>query len=185
MNKWSAGEQVIDRYDISIPPDLPPGQYTIKLKLADAPRPVFSQTVEIVAVQRSFTPPNLAHRPDLRFGDSIKLVGYEITPAGANELTVKVAWQATGIPDRDYTVFVHLNNPDGSTFSQHDSQPSRPTSRWIVGEVISDSYTLKMPPGTYKIELGLYMQENGLRLPIRDAKGQYWGDALTIDEFAP
>lgn len=180
MTKWMPGETVIDRYDIPIPPDFPPGQYQISMTLDGALQPVFSVPIQIVAQSREFTIPKLAHMGDWRFGESISLVGYEVQKAGDGQVTVRLAWQARSTPDRDYTVFVHLVNPDGSIFSQRDSQPSRPTSQWINGEVVTDTYTLPTPPGSYTVKVGLYLQDNGLRLSVSDANGSAAGDEVEL-----
>jgi hypothetical protein len=179
MARWSAGEQVIDRYDVPIPPDFPPGEFRLTLTTDGALRPAFSTTLNVVAVSRNFTPPDLANRLDLRLGDSITLVGYEIQTS-ARKATVQLAWQALGRPDRSYTVFVHVLNPDGTIFSQQDSPPSRPTSQWIEREVITDMYTLALPAGEYRIEAGLYVQESGLRLPVTDSAGREIGDSVRL-----
>ncbi|MCC7448597.1 MAG: hypothetical protein IT324_14350, partial [Anaerolineae bacterium] len=180
MTRWTAGEPVLDRYDVPIPHDLAPGDYQLNLTLDCAASPIFSAPLHVIEVKRAFTPPQLAHTVDWHFGDSIGLIGYEAQKTGDQQITIQVAWQARAIPDRDYTVFVHLMNPDGSMFSQQDRPPARPTSQWVQGEVITDTYTLPIPSGTYEITIGLYLQDNGLRLPVRNSEGQPMGDAAVL-----
>ena len=37
--QWAGGEVVEDRYVLRLPPDLPPGEYTLEIGLYDANRP--------------------------------------------------------------------------------------------------------------------------------------------------
>jgi len=180
MSQWTPGEPVTDRYDVPIPNDLAPGDYRISLALGCGASPVFALPVRVIEVKREFTPPQLAHAVDWRFGDSIDLIAYEAQKTDDQHITIKVAWQARAVPDRDYTVFVHLMKPDGSMFSQQDRPPARPTSEWVKGEVITETYTLPIPPGSYQITIGLYLQDNGLRLPVRNNDGQAMGDAAEL-----
>ncbi|MCC7450624.1 MAG: phospholipid carrier-dependent glycosyltransferase [Anaerolineae bacterium] len=180
MTQWRAGEPVTDRYDVPIPNDLAPGDYRISLALGCDSSPVFALPVRVIEVKRTFVPPSLAHTVDWRFGDSIGLIAYEVQKADDQHVTIKVAWQARAVPDRDYTVFVHLMNPDGSMFSQQDRPPARPISRWVKGEVITETYTLPIPSGNYRITVGLYLQDNGLRLPVQNSAGQIVGDAAEL-----
>jgi hypothetical protein len=185
IRAWRPGQQVLDHYDVSIPANFAPGDYRLVLALGGASRPVFSLPLQVIAVARQFTAPALAHRVDLRFGDAITLLGYTVQKGSDQHVTVTLAWQARAVPAQDYTVFVHLANPDGTLFSQQDSPPSRPTSQWVVGEVIADTYTLAAPPGdtppgAYSISVGLYLQDSGLRLPINTASGAPLGDELPL-----
>jgi len=178
MAQWADGETVIDRYAIDLPPDLAPGPSTLIMRLGTTQ--IFAVPLEISAAVRDFTVPALANRVDLRFGAAIRLVGYEVSPIDGGNIRVKLVWQAQSRPDQDYTVFVHLNNPDGSIFSQRDAQPARPTSRWISNEVFTTSYELPNPTSGYTISVGLYLQETGSRLTIRDAADRLFGDSFEV-----
>ena len=55
----------------------------------------------------------------------------------------------------------------------NDTQPLEgryPTSLWAAGETIPDRHTLSLPadlpPGPYRLALGLYHQPTGERLPL-------------------
>ncbi len=181
IGQWMPVQEILDRYDVPIPPIFPAGDYQLTLSSTGMRRPVFSLPIQVLAVARSFDVPALAHRPNLRLGSVISLVGYEVRKSSDHQVAVKLAWQAQATPDSDYTVFVHLSNPDGTIFSQNDSPPSRPTSQWVPGEVIVDTYTLPAPPGDYAISIGMYLQENGYRLPIDDAGGAAIGDEIQLD----
>jgi hypothetical protein len=175
FSRWEAGEQVTDRYHLSIPHDFAPGahEFHIELSSGGAILAAFSQRIHITAVERAFTPPMLQFRTAIDFGDSIQLVGYEVAPntENAGTITVRLAWQALDTPPPNaaaYTVFVHVVNPDTSLYDQVDRPPSRATNRWVEGEFIVDDYALKVPDGPYYVRIGLYQQQDGYRLPIRD-----------------
>jgi 4-amino-4-deoxy-L-arabinose transferase-like glycosyltransferase len=181
MRQWKPVQQVLDRYDVPIPADFAPGDYRMSLEIDGGLRPLPLGTVRVVAVTRTFTAPTLAHAVNLHFGEAITLASYEVKQSGDQQVTVTLAWQARATPDRDYTVFVHLTDPGGTMFSQQDRPPSRPTSQWIPGEVITDTYTLPTPPGEYTITVGLYVQDNGFRLPVNQADGTALGDEARLE----
>ncbi len=93
------------------------------------------------------------------------------------------------LPTTDYTVFVHLLQPDGTCNPcawQQDVMPQQgqyPTARWQVGEVVIDSYQIVLPaaapPGVYPLEVGLYLAENGRRLQVTLPDGRS-RDALLL-----
>ncbi|MEZ4517211.1 MAG: hypothetical protein R3C44_10360 [Chloroflexota bacterium] len=63
----------------------------------------------------------------------------------------------------------------------HDN--AYPTSRWLAGEVVIDTYGIVLPEdaslGDYPLEVGLYVPETGERLPVVvDSTTQ--GDALRL-----
>lgn len=95
-------------------------------------------------------------------------------PLYADEvLRLNVTWQPLQIFPEDWKVFVHLVDANGHVLAQFDGQPlvgTYPTSRWIPGERIEDSYALRfpspVPPGPYQIFLGLYNETSGARLPV-------------------
>lgn len=102
-------------------------------------------------------------------------------PLQANQvLRLNVTWQPLQAFAADWKVFVHLVDANGRVLAQFDGQPlegSYPTSRWIPGELIKDSYPLLLPadasPGPYRVLLGLYNEASGARLPVpADAEGK-------------
>jgi hypothetical protein len=73
-------------------------------------------------------------------------------------------------------VFTHLLDANVVLRAQQDSIPQRgnlPTTRWFPGEYISDEYALALPndlpPGEYRIAVGMYDETTGERAPLRDA----------------
>jgi hypothetical protein len=95
-------------------------------------------------------------------------------------LRLNVTWQPLQAFAEDWKVFVHLVNANGDVLAQFDGQPLEgvyPTSRWIPGELITDSYPLFLPedirPGPYRVFLGLYNEATGARLSVPgDSEGR-------------
>ena len=125
-----------------------------------------------------------------RFDDQIDLQGYNLSvdrllPGESLDLTL--LWAPRGRPMRDYTVFVHVLDAQGQLRTQADSPPKAgvyPTSVWDAGEVIADLHTISLapdlPPGEYKIAIGLYDPESGQRVQVVDENGQIIADHAII-----
>ena len=83
-------------------------------------------------------------------------------------------WRAASTIGEAYTVFTHVIEPAGvQIWGQLDSQPAgghRPTSGWQVGEIIEDEYLIPLAadirPGTYWVEVGLYLPKTMERLAV-------------------
>jgi hypothetical protein len=80
---------------------------------------------------------------------------------------------------KDYEVFVHLlDATTGARVAQVNSVPvdgTHPTRKWKAGEVVVDRIVLAMPalpPGTYRLEMGVRGANGGPRLPLSDERGK-------------
>jgi 4-amino-4-deoxy-L-arabinose transferase-like glycosyltransferase len=114
--------------------------------------------------------PAPAHLLAATFGDSIQLVGVDgLSDLTGSSLTIRFHWQALKQPPDDYTVFLHLVGPDGNLADQMDRPPHYATGRWRPGEVVLDTYTVRLPErplsGTYQLLTGFY-DDNVTRLPV-------------------
>jgi hypothetical protein len=85
----------------------------------------------------------------------------------------------------DYTVFVHVLDPNGQLVAQSDLQPGggyAPTSSWPIGRPITDRHGVVLPPtlaaGEYQIVIGLYGPD-GVRLKSNDGQ-----DAIVVGKFS-
>ncbi len=139
---------------------------------------------------------DLAPRPDdleavaYRLGDDIWLTGYALGPgpvAPGETLRLTLQWQAAAAPAEDFTVFNHLLDETGRLVAQADGPPvggSRPTSGWLPGETLIDSYAIQIPldspPGHYRLVVGLYRWPALTRLPITDVAGRAYGDHVLL-----
>ncbi len=95
-------------------------------------------------------------------------------------LQFNVIWQPLQPLNEDWKIFVHLVDANGRVLAQFDGQPlegTYPTSRWIPGELVKDSYPLILPPdaspGPYRVFAGFYNEATGLRLSVPgDSEGR-------------
>jgi hypothetical protein len=113
---------------------------------------------------------------DMRLGDGVELLAYEadgllVEPGGMVDLMLY--WVVRSEIEEDYTVFTHLIDAKDHLWSQQDNQPQEgehPTSAWREGEVIADSYHLRLPKdipaGQYRLEVGMYQWQTGERLSV-------------------
>ncbi len=131
--------------------------------------------------------PNLAsvdagraqHQLAASLDGQVTLLGYDLDRQSVRPgeaLRVTLYWQANRNPAADYTVFVQLLGPEGAAADQRllaqlDRQPYAglyPTSRWRVGQILKETYELKIPPSTadgqYELIAGMYSLPDGRRL---------------------
>jgi hypothetical protein len=203
---WQEGEVVRDWRSFLVPPNVEEGPYHLEMQVLGRGEPLGRLRwviptssildlgqVEVRTRQRSFEVPAVGHPLEAQFGDSVKLLGYDLEPAQAHpgeKLALTLYWQCLGTMDTSYTVFVHLLQPDEGIHVQSDSVPGQgilPTTGWVEGEVIVDPYELPLspdaPPGMYTIVVGLYDATTGERLPVFDASGTWLGDHLSVTEL--
>jgi hypothetical protein len=83
--------------------------------------------------------------------------------------------------ETSYSVFVHLLDGEGQVGGQRDRVPAHeaapaPTTGWVPGQIVVDAYEVPLdldaPPGTYRIEVGMYDPREMARLPIVDEEGE-------------
>jgi hypothetical protein len=113
---------------------------------------------------------------DAAFQGGLALAGYDLSAAALSPgetLAVTLYWASAGPLPVDYTVFVHLVDPDGQIVVQADSPPRAgryPTTAWGANERFPDPHTLALPadlpPGPYTLVVGLYDPQSGARLPL-------------------
>jgi hypothetical protein len=162
FDRWPAGVTVAERYRLRSPIDLTSGDYTLKVTVG-ASEPIELGTINLYQGERVTDEPAIQHRVNAMFGDAIELVGYNLD-RGTDLIGLTLIWRAVRSLEQDYTVFTHALDATGKQIGGQDNQPqlgAYPTSWWIRGEYISDTYTL---PLAEAIEIGLYDPETGARL---------------------
>ncbi len=180
-SRWGANEVVRGTYTLHVDPALEPETYSLTLTLADGATGVTTghpATLGLVQVE-ALQPAYPLH---VLLGDVILLRGYDLQlPAESLKLTLY--WQAQRRMDTSYKVFVHLIDlTTGDIVVQDDAVPRRwtyPTTRWERGEVVEDAITLPLdgvPPGQYRVVVGLYDPATGKRLPAYSADGERYPD---------
>lgn len=116
-------------------------------------------------------------RLDARFGEHIALDGYALAATEARPgdiLQLTLFWRTDAALAERYKVFVHLYaEVNAPPVAQTDSEPGGGlvlTTIWQPGQWIADNHGLlippDLPPGEYRLMLGLYNIENGERLPL-------------------
>ena len=115
---------------------------------------------------------------DAWFGDSIRLLGYDLRAREAqHSLDITLYWQATVPIPEDYIMALQLVSPvpgDNTLRWTYDSWPGHgnyPTSAWRPGEVIRDRYRFRLPAADFltqawDLQVVLYEPEKG-GLPVR------------------
>lgn len=157
------------------------GRYTVVLGLSDpassqqAGEPLAVGQVEVQAIRRMFGIPEMDTTCHVRFGTALKLLGHDLHKA-ADQLVLKLHWQALRRMEESYTFFVHLIEVEtGELVAQADVIPhdwTYPTTWWEAEEVVSDEVRLPLvdvPPGRYRLAVGVYNGDSGERLTITDS----------------
>ncbi len=188
---WQRGQRVLTQSVLRLSADLSPGPAILTLEAVDVangeplrrgwgplPLPGRIQIAALSLTTRAHATeaPALAHVADASFGGQIRLLGYEIAAdaiVAGGPLTVTLAWQTERAMDVSYSLFLHLLDADGQIVAQRDGVPhdgQLPTSIWLPGEVVTDSYILQpeqpLTQGTYTLITGLYEPSSGQRLPV-------------------
>ncbi|MFQ6014044.1 MAG: PA14 domain-containing protein [Anaerolineae bacterium] len=130
--------------------------------------------------------PATLNRIEVSYDEKVKLLGYELDKQIVKPgefLKITPYFQGLAEMGEDYSVFVHLTEPDGSLIGQMDSllgvtiSPGYPTTDWRVGDLIRDTYMLYVPsttpaPTLGQIRIGLYLLHSMERLPAFNQQGR-------------
>jgi uncharacterized membrane protein len=136
---------------------------------------------EVQAVNASALP---EVRVNAEFSGQVALAGYQLSSARlrpGDDLALRLHWQALGMVEHDYTVFVHLLNGAGERLAQHDGPANYygelPTTLWQAGLPVLDHRNLSLAadlaPGKYDLVVGLYDRETGQRLLLPTGEDSY------------
>jgi hypothetical protein len=180
---WEQHALVVDRRQVQVDPFLLPATYRIALSVVDretgqdvGPSHIIG-TLEVSALERQFTAPSMQHTTAATFGGALDLLGYDLHQE-KDTLQVTLHWQARSHLDY-YKVFVHLYDAqDGGLMAQDDFVPRKwtyPTNWWEAGEVVSDEIsfdTTELPPGRYRLAVGIYAPDTGVRLAFPSGQDQ-------------
>ncbi len=118
---------------------------------------------------------------DATLGSAIRLHGADVMRR-EGALIVQLVWQSLAPLATSEKVFVHLVGPDGSVLAQSDALPADGygTEQWVEGEVVIDEHRLPLrpdlPPGDYRLRVGMYDPATGARLPASDIEGRPYPD---------
>lgn len=203
--RWRRGEEVVDRYLLTIAPDAPEGGHPIwvgmydmadgeRLPISDAQGQPLGTSLLLAHLrvgEPKFEVPPIPHPQEATLGGRVRLLGYKLPSAEAHpsgSIRLTLYWQCLEEMERSYTVFVHLLDGEGRMRGQRDGLPwdgRLPTDLWVPGEVIVDSYQVPVAPeaapGSYTLEIGMYDARTGERLPAVGPGGERLpGDRIVI-----
>ncbi len=182
--QWPANAIMRDRYSFQVEPWPRAGEQALVARLVQAEGgPPVGRKVEIDKItmhteERVFDIPPMERELEAQFGDSLRLLGYDLDRAG-DTLHVTLHWQAIQRMEQSYKFFVHVCGVEsGELVSQKDVVPhdwSYPTSWWEAEEVVSDELSISLddvPQGNYRVLVGAYEPDSGRRLPVVDGEGK-------------
>jgi hypothetical protein len=193
-SRWATGEVIRDHYELALSPRAAAGRFEIKVGLANAAEggkiaPLAEVSVGKLSIegkQRRFAAPTPASAFAANFGETIRLLGYDLVGEDTREVKVTLYWQALRETLVSYTVFVHLLDSGEKVQGQSDSLPASgasPTTGWIAGEVTIDQHRVPLrveaPSGHYTVEIGLYDATTGIRLKRENGE-----DRLILQEVS-
>lgn len=200
---WQPGVVWPDGHDLTIPAATAPGYYRVELGFYDpatqallpaaqaATGAALGDLVTVDVLQVGALPPPAAPlTPPVAFGDALTLLGSDLTArvpvTRGGEVAVRLVWQAQDWLATDYTAFVHAVGPDGVLVTQMDKPPLGgflPTSTWVPGQPVADTFALPLPPdaptGIYTLYTGFYDAATLARLPAQ-RDGAPLGDAWVL-----
>jgi hypothetical protein len=196
--RWHAGEFVVDQYDV-VPEAGAGGALRLVVAVYDAAsrpvaKPVQLQPVVVIGREASFTVPPVRFPVNARLGDSVLLLGYDVEPRPdpvqpGQAITLTLYWKCLAPMSTSYKVFTHLIDPQrpADIRAQDDAVPGQgatPTAGWVVGEVLTDTYTLVVKPdtprGIYRLSIGMYDPATNARLAATDPSGASLGDHVLL-----
>lgn len=170
---WQAGDLWDGVQRLYVPGGLETGHYGVALRLVDAEGRSVGETevlhtMDVRAPERVYTLPEGLTAGDAAWESGLTLVGYmlEVTEA---DIRLALYWQAAAVLDENLHLFVHLLDEDGRIVEQYAGVPAdwtRPTTGWAPGEVVATQHSFARPQGGYRLALGWYDPDSGLRLPL-------------------
>jgi hypothetical protein len=134
-------------------------------------------------------PQGLRHAVDLpaNFGDDLAFMGHDRTAESAargDVVGIVLYWRLLRKPARHYSMFVHLLDDQSKIVAEYDAN-RYPTSFWRDGggETLLSYFPLWIDPATpsgeYRLEIGVYHQPTGERLPVYEG-GKPVADRLLL-----
>jgi hypothetical protein len=204
-SRWRPTLYYVDDLTLDLPSDLPPGLFTLAAGMAtgDGERLAVSGSPDdllyldeigiepLVAGPRQPLVPS--ERAPARFGDSLRLQGYDLF-SDAGGPVLRLYWEVLQTPPADYATFLHVLDGEGNLLAQFDAPPLQglvPTSQWPGSSLMIDRHKLWLAPDLPEPEtlrVGLYDPDTGARLAISADAGaaeHFDADDALIVPFDP
>ncbi|HLZ09248.1 MAG TPA: hypothetical protein VKT80_11705, partial [Chloroflexota bacterium] len=192
LPKWPLDRVVREQRLVEVAPSANAGDALVSLQVAGGPE-ISLGTIKIREVTRVFAAPTLGHPLTARFGQSISVVGFDLSAPVASpggELTASIGWRADQPISTSYHVFLHLLDASDKIWGQWDGVPrnwSYPMTAWLPGEYVLDTYKLpispRVPLGNLRLEVGLYDAVSGQRVSVVSPASAASADHLVLGEI--
>ncbi len=173
-SQWQRGDRWRGAHRFLLPPDIKSGTYTLTVGLPGGGETIDLGKLELTAPDHLMEPPQVAQEVGGTLGGLATLYGYGFAPVELHPgevLSTTLVWQVEDETREGYKSFVHLLRDDGSRAAGSDAVPGgwqRPTTGWVEGEYVVDRHIFNvpsdLPPGTYRLQVGLYDEDSGTRL---------------------
>jgi hypothetical protein len=190
--KWPVNRAVREQRSVTVAASSAAGDAVVTIQVVGGAE-IPLGTVKVRGVKREFTAPTLAHPLNARFGDSVSLVGYDLSASTAQvggPVTVSLGWRAERPVSTNYHVFLHLLDSSDKIWAQWDGVPrnwSYPMTAWLAGEYVLDRYALQIDPqapsGDLTLEVGLYDAVSGQRVGVVPSNGAAPADRLILQQI--
>lgn len=121
--------------------------------------------------------PPMEFKNGANFADQVELVSAIVNPSRAmpgDSVRVSLNFRVLGPIDRDYMIFVHVEDVDGRVDRLNvDHAPRlKPTSAWQPGEVIRDDFEIPIPPQMavrgLNLIMGFWDPRTDQRMPLKN-----------------
>jgi hypothetical protein len=181
---WKPGQVWRDYYRVPVAADaVAPSRLLVEVGLYN---PQTRETLGTVGIgQAKLAPPIEQPAPDqaleVDLADGVSLQGYDLyetNVAPGERFDVTLYWEARAMPSTDYQVMLHLVGTQPEPVAQGDGPPlmgDYPTGLWSLGEAIVDRRAVSLPedvpPGQYRLLVGMYDLETLARLARMDGAG--------------
>ncbi len=191
FSKHPAGQTLRDRHGLMIPPGVPPGRYTVWLKVYDVAtgraldliRPdgrtqgveLALGEVDVWPADRPSDPQTLpiARRQTIDLSGGVRFLGYTVAEGPfepGRVLPVHLFWQARRDLDQEYLAFVQLLGEDDRLLAAWEGPPaaSFPTYQWQAGALVWQQVDLRLPAvipdGRHRLIAGMFRVTDRSRL---------------------
>jgi 4-amino-4-deoxy-L-arabinose transferase-like glycosyltransferase len=122
---------------------------------------------------------------------NLRLRGYTVSEAAAQwgrDLGVLFEWHALSDLDKYYASFVHIVDGEGRLWGQGDrwmvNEALVPTVSWKQGDFVLERSAVALnpgiPPGIYRLTVGVYDRMSRTRLPAMGSNEEVQGDSFDI-----
>jgi hypothetical protein len=208
-SQWRPGDRFVERLSVYLPETAyapSAGKLTIGLYAPEGYRlgvtdgatgaglgdafPIGRVTIEPHAPAGVEAVPNPGN---YNFEDRIRLLGYaydQRTLAPGQPIGLTLYWEALRSSPGDYEVLIRVLD-GGNVIATQQARPdggSRPTTAWLPGELLVDTYSIPLDPGAagsaVALEVGLVDATTGAQLNLIGDDGRWLFDILNLAPIA-